>query len=1189
MFRYFAPRFTALMLLLAAVADTEAGTLDHFTFDTIPSSAVAGSAFATQITARDSGGNTVTTFNGGVSLAATSALSPIVVTEVAPGNERQFEIQNISNATVNTTGWFVRINDTSNTTSPAVSDMNAMNATTFSLPSSMTAGQTLRVTSSSTNTANGRVYFGSSIAWSNVPNKRYGWVAVFDGTSTLRDVFMWGWTAAYTAQFGVTVNSQAITLTNQWSGAGTASGTGAPGAVNVDSFQRTGTADNNTTADWSWKHNSDNSDATSLGSTNTGLTIPFAATGAASFTVTPSSVTMTSGIFSGNLIIAPAATLVTMTANDGTGHTGTSSTFTVSAPPPLTITTTSTLNLGVTGTAFSQTLSATGGSGTYSWSVSSGTLPASLTLSSTGVLSGTPTVAGTYNFTAQVTDSTDSTAAQSYTITISAPSNLTITTTSPLTAAYLGTSYSQALSASSGTAPYTWTLNSGALPGGLTLSSAGVLSGTPTAAGLFTFAVQVADSANGITTKTLSLEVFLATAANGIGIPHPSDTTTYTVTDGANTVQVPTGMVYVPSSSFTYGPSTTTPVIAASTVTLKGYCIGRYHVTNAEFLAFINDTGATQYIPNTGVTPTAYWVGGTYPAGRGNHPVNFVSLSAARAYATWVSQKTGFKVILPTAYQWEKAARGPNGYKYPWGSTAGATYSGGILTANFNFNANVTSYYLNTLNTAYLLTPAWTSSSAVLFNSSSSPYYNNPASVYYPSPMTVGSIVTISNASPPVAALLSISSSGAVSGYVDHNTNTGFIYTDLFAAINNAGGYTTPVGTYTGGVSGYGAYDMAGNLWNWTTTLFTASNGAEAGLSVNQVRGGSWYATSSSCVGVDSGEGRADGNYNSVGFRIAMILPSTTNDLVMTSASATEAVISTSYSQTLAATGDTAPYNWTLSSGTLPTGLALTPDGVLSGTPTALGTSTFTVQVTGSGGQAITNSISMSIVNPLSITTTTPLAGGAVGKASTLTFAATGGVAAYTWNVISGSLPGGLSLSSAGVLSGTPGAAGTSTFTVQVTDSGGLTATSSCSLTIISAYSNWAASFGLTGANSGTSASYMNDGIANVLKYAFGTSPVVSGMNVLQVSGSTVLAHGAPVLQFGSGGPVAVFCQRDDHLATGLTYTVQFSADLSSWTNSADTPAVLADDGTVQLVSVAFPALVNGQVPKFFRVSVTAP
>ena len=648
-------------------------------------------------------------------------------------------------------------------------------------------------------------------------------------------------------------------------------------------------------------------------------------------------------------------------------------------------------------------------------------------------------------------------------------------------------------------------------------------------------------------------------------------------------------MVYVPTGSFTYGPSTTTPVIAASTVNLKGYCVGRYHVTNAEFLAFINDTGATQYIPSTGVTPTAYWVGGTYPAGRGNHPVNFVSLSAAKAYAAWVSQKTGFKVILPTAYQWENAARGPNGYKYPWGGTAGATYSGGILTANFNFNANVTSYYLTTLKTAYSLTPAWTSNSAVLFNSSSSPYYNNPSSSYYPSPMTVSSIVTISNATPPVAALLSISSSGAVSGYVDHNTNTGFIYTDLFAAINNAGGYTTPVGTYTGGASGYGAYDMAGNLWNWTTTLFTASNGAEAGLSVNQVRGGSWYATSSSCVGVNSGEGRADGNYNSVGFRIAMILPSTTNDLAVTSASAAEAVINTSYSQTLTATGDTAPYNWALSSGALPTGLTLTPDGVLSGTLTATGTSTFTVQVTGSGGQSITKSIAMSIVNPLSITSTSPLAGGAVGKVSPQSFAATGGAMPYTWNVSSGSLPGGLALSSAGVLSGTPTTAGSYTFTVQVTDNGGLTAKSSFFLTIISAYSNWVATLGLAGANSGATVSYTNDGIANVLKYAFGTSPTVAGMNVLQVSGSTVLAHGAPLLQFESGGPAAVFCRRDDYAATGLTYTVQFSADLSTWTNSTDTPVVLADDGSVQVVSIAFPAQINGQVPKFFRVAVTAP
>ncbi len=106
-----------------------------------------------------------------------------------------------------------------------------------------------------------------------------------------------------------------------------------------------------------------------------------------------------------------------------------------------------------------------------------------------------------------------------------------------------------------------------------------------------------------------------------------------------------------------------------------------------------------------------------------------------------------------------------------------------MLTANFNFNANVTSYYLNTLNTAYSLTPTWTSASTVTFVgggavTSTTPYYGNPSQYasapynYYPSPMTVSSIVSISNAATPVVTKLSVSSTGGVSGCVTATTDT---------------------------------------------------------------------------------------------------------------------------------------------------------------------------------------------------------------------------------------------------------------------------------------------------------------------------------------------------------------------------------------------------------------------------------
>jgi hypothetical protein len=88
------------------------------------------------------------------------------------------------------------------------------------------------------------------------------------------------------------------------------------------------------------------------------------------------------------------------------------------SPPPLSITT-NLLSDGTVGTAYSQTLSATGGTPPYTWSIISGSLPAGLSLnSSTGVISGTSTTAGTSNFTVQVTDVDSNTATKALSITI---------------------------------------------------------------------------------------------------------------------------------------------------------------------------------------------------------------------------------------------------------------------------------------------------------------------------------------------------------------------------------------------------------------------------------------------------------------------------------------------------------------------------------------------------------------------------------------------------------------------------------------------------------------------------------------------------------------------------------------------------------------------------------------------------
>jgi hypothetical protein len=139
-----------------------------------------------------------------------------------------------------------------------------------------------------------------------------------------------------------------------------------------------------------------------------------------------------------------------------------------------------------------------GGTPPYSgWTVVSGALPTGLTLNSaTSVISGTPTLAGTYTFSVTVTDSIPQTSApQPFSIVITA-APITFTTTT-LSAATEGSSYTQYILVSGGTSPYSYSLTSGTLPSGLTLNPIdGVISGTPAngSAGTYNIIITVTDS-----------------------------------------------------------------------------------------------------------------------------------------------------------------------------------------------------------------------------------------------------------------------------------------------------------------------------------------------------------------------------------------------------------------------------------------------------------------------------------------------------------------------------------------------------------------------------------------------------------------------------------------------------------------------------------------------------------------------
>ena len=152
-----------------------------------------------------------------------------------------------------------------------------------------------------------------------------------------------------------------------------------------------------------------------------------------------------------------------------------------------------TLTAPAVATAYSQSLTAAGSSTTFTYAVTAGTLPAGLTLSTAGLLSGTPTSSATASFTVTATGANTCAGSQAYTFTPTCPS---LTVTLPTPQAAVGTAYSRTLTATGSTAPYTYTytLNSGTLPPWATLSSAGVLSGTPTTTTSYTFTIKATDA-----------------------------------------------------------------------------------------------------------------------------------------------------------------------------------------------------------------------------------------------------------------------------------------------------------------------------------------------------------------------------------------------------------------------------------------------------------------------------------------------------------------------------------------------------------------------------------------------------------------------------------------------------------------------------------------------------------------------
>jgi len=243
----------------------------------------------------------------------------------------------------------------------------------------------------------------------------------------------------------------------------------------------------------------------------------------------PDGLTLSStGTISGSSTAVGSAsvTIRALDANDVAGDRK----FSLTVNDAVRVTTTS-LPEGTVGVAYGATLAAAGGQAPYGWSVSAGSLPAGVSLSPTGELSGIPATAGSTSVTLRATDSTGSFAEQTFTVAVFAP--VTITTAS-LVDAIEANAYSVTLAATGGSGSFSWALAAGSLPAGMTLWATGVLSGTPTATGSSTFTVRATDATDPSRTATADLNLVVGPATAQIVKVTSIDVRTTTGTGGTS-------------------------------------------------------------------------------------------------------------------------------------------------------------------------------------------------------------------------------------------------------------------------------------------------------------------------------------------------------------------------------------------------------------------------------------------------------------------------------------------------------------------------------------------------------------------------------------------------------------------------------------------------------------------------------
>jgi len=698
---------------------------------------------------------------------------------------------------------------------------------------------------------------------------------------------------------------------------------------------------------------------------------------------------------------------------------------------PVAIVTGSSLPNGTQGASYSQGLTGSGGTPPYSWSITTGSLPNGLSLSGS-TISGTPSQTGTFNFSVRITDSSNpaQTITKAMTIVVGA---LTITTPSPLPAGSPTVPYSQTLSAANGTAPYTFTITSGSLPAGLTLSG-GVISGTPTTTGTSNFTVRVVDSHAPPTNtqKSFSLQIVAAvtittaspmTSAQ-INVPYSQTLTAtggispYTWSGVSGTLPAGLSLSGATISGTPTTPGTSTFTLRATDSSSPGLTVDKAFVLDVVVSLMITtpsplpagSTGVayTQSMSAAGgVAPYTFSViTGSLPAGLtlANGTISGTPTTAGTSNFTVrvldsstppQNFQRNFALTINSVLTITTSSLPPGSTGAAYSQTLAATGGTAPLTWSILTGSLPAGLTLNGATITGTPTAVNFSSFTVRVSDSSSPQQTaeRTLSISVTAPLTITTASPLPNGAVGVAYSQTLAASGGT---------TPFTWS-ISAGALPSGMTLSPGGTLTGMPTEAGSFS------------FTAS--------VSDTSSPARNATKSIQLNIDP-------------------------FLTITTASVPSGAVGSSYSVQLQASVEP-PLTWSVVSGSLPSGVSLSSSGLLLGTPTASGTFSFTVKVTSeTPAQEFMRTYQLVVAAALSLTTTaTPQGTRFVSYTTTLT--AAGGVAPYTWTVVSGNLPAGLSLSSAGVVSGMPTTVGTSTFSIRVTDAGGATVSRGFSIAIV--------------------------------------------------------------------------------------------------------------------------------------------